>query len=42
MEEEMVSLVNKQTWDLVQLHVRKRALKNKWVYKLKEEDGGKN
>jgi hypothetical protein len=24
---------------LVQFHVGKRALKNKWVYKLKEEDG---
>jgi hypothetical protein len=42
MKEEMDSLVNKQTWDLVQLHARKRALQNKWVYKLKEEDGGKN
>jgi len=26
---------------LVQFHVEKRALYNKWVYKLKEEDGGK-
>jgi hypothetical protein len=24
------------------LHAEKRALQNKWVYKLKEEDGGKN
>ena len=42
MEEEMDSLVNNQTWDLVQFNlVGKRALQNKWVYRLKEEDGGK-
>ena len=41
MKEEMDSLVNNQTWDLVQLLVGKRALQNKWVYKLKEEGGGK-
>jgi hypothetical protein len=40
MKEEMDSLVNNHTWDLVQFPVGKRALKNKWVYKLKEEDGG--
>jgi hypothetical protein len=41
MKEEMDSLVNNQTWDLVQLPTGKRALQNKWVYRLKEEDGGK-
>ena len=41
MKEEMDSLVNNQTWDLVKLPAGKRALQNKWVYKLKEEDGGK-
>jgi hypothetical protein len=40
MKEEMDSLKNNQTWDLVQLPSGKRALQNKWVYKLKEEDGG--
>ena len=40
MKEEMDSLENNQTWDLVQLLVGKRALQNKWIYKLKEEDGG--
>ena len=40
MKKEMDSLANNQTWDLVQLLVVKRALQNKWVYKLKEEDGG--
>ena len=37
----MDSLVNNHTWDLVQLLAGKRALHNKWVYRLKEEDGGK-
>jgi hypothetical protein len=40
MKEEMDSLENNQTWDLVQLPAGKRALQNKWVYKLKEENGG--
>ena len=35
------SLVRNQTWDLVQFPAEKRALQNKWVYRLKEEDGGK-
>ena len=37
MEEEMDSLVKNQTWDLVKLPTGKRALQNKWVYKLKED-----
>ena len=41
MNEEMDSLVRNQTWDLVQFLAGKRALQNKWVYRLKEEDGGK-
>jgi hypothetical protein len=40
MKEEMVSLVNNHTWDLVHFPARKRELNNKWVYKLKEEYGG--
>jgi hypothetical protein len=40
MKEEMDSLENNQTWDLVQLPMGKRALQNKWFYKLKKEDGG--
>jgi hypothetical protein len=40
MKEKMDSLVNNHTWDLVHLSAGKRALRNKWVYKLKEEDGG--
>jgi acyl-CoA reductase-like NAD-dependent aldehyde dehydrogenase len=42
MKEEMDSLVNNHTWDLVQLPIEKRSFHNKWVYRLKEEDGGKN
>ena len=41
MNEERDSLVRNQTWDLVEFHVGKRTLQNKWVYKLKEEYGGK-
>jgi hypothetical protein len=41
MKEEMDSLVYNQTWDLFQLPAGKRSLQNKWVYKLKEEDGAK-
>ena len=41
MDEEMDSLVRNQTWDLVKLPAEKGALQNKWVYRLKEEDGGK-
>ena len=42
MDEEMDSLVRNQTWDLVNFPIEKRALQNKWVYRFKEEDGGKN
>ena len=41
MKEEMDSLAHNQTWGLVSLPVGKIALQNKWVYKLKEEDGGR-
>ena len=41
MKEEMDSLLKNKTWDLVPLPEGKRALPNKWVYRLKEEDGGK-
>ena len=38
MKEEMDSLLKNKTWDLCKLLAGKRALRNKWVYKLKEED----
>ena len=41
MDEDMDSLVKNQTWDFVELPTGKRALQNKWVYRLKEEDEGK-
>lgn len=39
-KEEIDFLVNNQTWDLVKFPAGKIALQNKWVYRLKEEDGG--
>ncbi|KAH9296563.1 hypothetical protein KI387_040151, partial [Taxus chinensis] len=36
----MDSLEQNQTWDLVKLPAGKRTLQNKWVYKIKEEEGG--
>ena len=41
MKEEMDSLIHNQTWDLVRFPAGKTTLPNKWVYNLKEEDGGK-
>eukprot|EP00253_Pinus_taeda_P028989 PITA_28989 len=41
MKEEMDSLAHNQTWDLVRLPAGKTTLQNKWVYKLKKEDGGR-
>ena len=37
----MDSLVRNPTWDLVEFSASKIELKNKWVYRLKEEEGGK-
>lgn len=33
--------MKKQTWDLVRLPTSKTKLQNKWVYRLKEEYGGR-
>ena len=41
MKEEMESLAHNQTWDLVKFPTGKTKLQNKWVYRLKEEDGGR-
>ena len=41
MIEEMDSLLTNQTWDLCKLPASRKALQNKWVYRLKEEEGGK-
>ena len=42
MKDEMDSLLKNKTWDLCKLPVGKKDLQNKWVYRLKEEEGGKN
>ena len=42
MRKEMESLLHDQTWDLVQFLVGKTTLYNKWVYRLKEQNGEKN
>ena len=41
MNEEMDSLVRNETWDLVDFPTGKIKFQNKWVYRLKEEEGGK-
>nr|GEX28534.1 retrovirus-related Pol polyprotein from transposon TNT 1-94 [Tanacetum cinerariifolium] len=38
---EMVSLEKNQTWSLVRLLARKKALQSKWVFKVKEEKDSK-
>ena len=40
MEDEMDSLESNRTWELVTLPKGKKALHNKWVYRLKEEHDG--
>jgi len=42
MNDEMKSLTSNQTWELIELLVGKKALHNKWVYRVrKEHDGSK-
>ncbi|CAN1807780.1 Retrovirus-related Pol polyprotein from transposon TNT 1-94 [Linum perenne] len=40
MKEEMNSLNSNQTWELAELPAGKKALHNKWVYRVKEEHDG--
>ena len=40
MKEEMKSLISNKTWELAELPVGKKALHNKWVYRVKEEHDG--
>ena len=43
MKDEIGSLLGNQTWELTELPVGKKALHNKWVYKIKNEhDGSKH
>ena len=41
MKDEMDSLLKNKTWNLCKFPVGKKALQNKWIYRLKEEEGGK-
>ena len=41
MQEEMDSLLENKTWDLLKLMRGRKALQNKWVYKLRHEGKGK-
>ena len=40
MKDEMDSLLGNQTWKLTELLVGKKALHNKWVYRIKNEHDG--
>ncbi|KAL6317904.1 hypothetical protein AAG906_030811 [Vitis piasezkii] len=40
MNDEMYSLLGNQTWELTELPVGKKALHNKWVYRIKNEHDG--
>ena len=40
MKDEMDSLLRNQTWELTELPVGKKALHNKWVYRIKNEHDG--
>jgi hypothetical protein len=43
MKDEMVSLLSNQTWELTELPAGKKALYNKWVFRIKGEyDGSKH
>nr|CAN80991.1 hypothetical protein VITISV_021529 [Vitis vinifera] len=43
MNDEMDSLLGNQTWELTELSIGKKALHNKWVYRIKNEhDGSKH
>ena len=41
MKDETDSLLKNKTWDLCKFPAGKKDLQNKWVYRLKEEEGGK-
>ena len=40
MKDKMDSLLGNQTWELTELPVGKKALHNKWVYRIKNENDG--
>ena len=40
MKDEMDSLLGNQAWELTELPIGKKALHNKWVYRIKNEHDG--
>ena len=40
MKDEMKSLISNQIWELAKLPEGKKALQNKWVFRIKEEHDG--
>ena len=40
MKDELDSLLGNQTWELTELQVGKKALHNKWVYRIKNDHDG--
>lgn len=40
MEEEMASLEENSTWDLVELPTGRKAISNRWIYRLKRNADG--
>jgi hypothetical protein len=40
MKDEIDSLMTNQTWELKELPIGEKALHNKWVYKIKDENDG--
>ena len=36
-KDKMKSLISNQTWELTKLPIEKKALHNKWVYRVKED-----
>ncbi|KAL8144163.1 hypothetical protein V2J09_017195 [Rumex salicifolius] len=40
MKDEMKSLISNKTWELAELYMGKKALHNKWIYRVKDEHDG--
>ncbi|KAG9446485.1 hypothetical protein H6P81_012613 [Aristolochia fimbriata] len=40
MKDEMLSLEENQTWELVKMPAKKKVLQNKWIFRVKQEVGG--
>ena len=40
MKDELDFLLGNQTWELIELPTRKKALHNKWIYRIKNEHNG--